>query len=68
MNNSQILAEFQSVLPKSPGLGQGRAWTSLSFELSVVFEVDLLVKKGAVGEGVGIGGKVVTMVSCKCEV
>lgn len=39
--NSQILAEFQSVLPKSPGLGQGRAGGSLSLLVSLVFEVEL---------------------------
>jgi hypothetical protein len=42
MNNSQILAEFQSVCAKSPGLESGRAQGSLSFELSLVFEVELL--------------------------
>jgi hypothetical protein len=46
MNNSQILAEFQSVCAKSPGLGEGRAWTSFTLLVSGVFSLDLLVKKG----------------------
>jgi len=46
--NSQILAEFQSVCAKSPGLESGRAQGSLSFELSLVFEVELRVKNGGV--------------------
>ena len=44
--NSQILAEFQSVCAKSPGVEEGRAWTSFTLLVSGVFEVEMLVKKG----------------------